>query len=215
MKTTIVLIEGRKLAREGLSHLLQRHADLDVVGEADHLEAAPKLIRAMTPHVAIYIVGLAASKFVEAVWHLAAGKANTKSIVLLAHHDPHVIRRFIEAGASGCLTQDCSSDEIAAAIRTVQKGKPHLSVDVAGLFVTHYVKQQSRGVALSARERAALQLIANGQTTKEIAQELKVSAKTIETYRRRIMQKLKLRSVAELTKYAVLEGLSTLEQTRG
>jgi DNA-binding NarL/FixJ family response regulator len=210
--TTIVLIDGRKLAREGLSHLLQRHEDLEVVGEADHLESAPKLVRALSPHVAIYMVGLAAGKFVEAVRHL--GKGRTKGIVLLAHHDPHVIRQFIEGGAAGCLTQDCSSDEIASAIRTVQRGKTHLSVDVADAFVHHYVKQQARGASLSARERAALQLIANGQTTKEIAHELKVSSKTIETYRRRIMLKLKLRSVAELTKYAVLEGLSTLESAR-
>jgi DNA-binding NarL/FixJ family response regulator len=125
------------------------------------------------------------------------------------------IREILEAGAAGCLTKECASADLVTAIRTVMTHMVYLSPRIAEAVVNGYVlpggKSAGAARALSARERQILRRIADGETTKQIALAFKVSTKTIETHRRRIMQKLGKHSVAELTKYAVREGLTSLE----
>jgi DNA-binding NarL/FixJ family response regulator len=137
MKTNVLLVDGRKLTREGLEVLLAKHADIDVVGEADDPQAAVKLARAVSAHVVVHIVTVLTQTAVDLIRSVRAGRGDTKVIVLLNHSDPSVIREVFEAGASGCLTRECASEELVTAIRTVRGGKTYLSPRVADSVVTN------------------------------------------------------------------------------
>jgi DNA-binding NarL/FixJ family response regulator len=214
MRINLLLVDGRKLFREGLSVLLEKHADFTVVGEADDAAAAPKLVKALAPHVVILNATLPTRTTAKAIESIIAAKAGTRVIVLTFQADASFARDVLQAGGSACLTKESASSELVTAIRTVMSRQTYLSPMIADAVVAGYVLPQGKRSprrALSSREREILQRIADGQTTKEIASALGVSAKTIETHRRRMMEKLALHSVAELTKYAVREGLTSLE----
>jgi DNA-binding NarL/FixJ family response regulator len=212
MKIQVLLVDGRKLFREGLGVLLEKHADIKVAGEADDAAAAPKLVKALSPQVVILNATLNVRSVARSIESIT--KAGARVIVLTFQPDAAFIRDVLQAGASGCLTRESASAELVTAIRTVVAQRTYLSPSIADAVVEGYVLPHGRRKApknLSAREREILQRIADGQTTKTIASALGVSVKTIETYRRRLMEKLGLHSVAGLTKYAVRAGLTSLE----
>jgi DNA-binding NarL/FixJ family response regulator len=139
-----------------------------------------------------------------------------KVVALSMHSDRRFVLGMLEAGASGYLLKDCAFDELAKAIRSVAAGHTYLSPSVADVVVKGYLDKLSEPLTaarspLTQREREILQLLAEGSTTKEIASHLGVSVKTVETHRRNMMQKLNMRSVAELTKYAIREGLISVD----
>ena len=214
MRINLLLVDGRKLFREGLSVLLEKHADLRVVGEADEAAAAPKLVKALAPHVVILNATLPTRGASKAIESIVAARAGTRVLVLTLQVDASFVRDVLQAGASACLTKESASSELVTAIRTVMSKQTYLSPTIADVVVAGYVLPRGKRAArraLSSREREILQRIADGQSTKLIASALGVSGKTIETHRRRMMEKLGLHSVAELTKYAVREGLTSLE----
>lgn len=214
MKVNVVLVDGRKLFREGLGALLEKHADLRVVGEADDAAAAPKIVKALAPHVVILNVTLSTRTATDAIKSTVTARSGTRVIVLTYQADAGFVREVLQAGASACLTKESASSELVTAIRTVMSQQTYLSPTIADAVVAGYVLPRGKrksGRTLSAREREILQRIADGETTKAIAATLGVSTKTIETHRRRMMEKLGLHSVAELTKYAVRTGITSLE----
>jgi DNA-binding NarL/FixJ family response regulator len=214
MKINVLLVEGRRVLREGLCLLLEKHADIKCVGEADEADAAVKLVRALSPHVVILNVLAPSRASTESIRSIAAARPATRVLVLTLHPDPAFIKEMLQAGAAGCLTKECASEEMVTAIRAVAAKQIYLSPKITDAVVAGYVlppKGTRRDQGLSIRERDILRRIADGETTKEIARALGVSSKTVETHRRRMMQKLGLHSVAELTKYAVREGLTSLE----
>lgn len=214
MKVNVVLVDGRKLFREGLGALLEKHADLKVVGEADDPAAAPKLVKALAPHVVILNITLSTRSAADAIESIATARAGTRVVVLTLQADAGFVREVLQAGASACLTKESASSELVTAIRAVMTRQTYLSPTLADAVVAGYVLPRGKrnaGRNLSSREREILQRIADGQTTKAIASALGVSTKTIETHRRRMMEKLGLHSVAELTKYAVRAGITSLE----
>jgi DNA-binding NarL/FixJ family response regulator len=145
---------------------------------------------------------------------LRAAASRTRIIALTHSPSPALIQEILAAGALGCLTKDCASQELMTAIRTAHAGKIYLSPSIAQAVVSGYVlqgKPASKIVGLTAREKQILRLIADGTNTKQIAATIGVSVKTIETHRRRMMKKAGAHSVAELTKYAVREGITSLE----
>ena len=132
------------------------------------------------------------------------------------HSDRRFVTGMLEAGASGYLLKDCAFEELTSAIRAVVRKQAYISPGVAGVLVEDVRRRateaaQKTPVALTAREREVIQLLAEGRSTKDIAHTLGVSVKTVESYRQRVMEKLGLHSVAELTKWAVREGLSSLD----
>lgn len=216
MGTNVLLADGRKLFREGLSVLLEKHADIHVIGEAEDGQSAAKLMRAMSPHVVILNATLSTRATADLVRSLRGAQKEVRVIVLSMHPTLPFVREILEAGAAACLTKECASEELVSAIRTVVQGRVYLSSKIGELVVSGYVGTAARANAprpLSEREREILRRIAEGQTTKQIAQALRVGTKTVETHRRRMMEKLNKHSVAELTKYAVMEGLTSLEPT--
>jgi DNA-binding NarL/FixJ family response regulator len=213
MKIKVVLADGRKMLREGQGVLLEKHDDMKIVAEADDPTATAALVRAVGADVVVLNTGSLAPRAREAVRAIAAGRTGIRIIVCSLAASAEFVREVFAAGVTGCLTKECASEELAIAIRTVMSGNTYLSPSLAGALVGYMLpRDRARSQRnLSIREQDILQRIADGQTTKEIARTLGVSSKTVETHRRRIMEKLGRHSVAQLTKYAVSSGLTSLE----
>ncbi len=212
----ILLVDDHKIVRTGLRSLIDGQSGMLVVAEADNGRAAMQLIAELQPDVVIMDVAMPDLNGMEATRRIVADSPGVKVIALSMHSDRRFVTGMLEAGASGYLLKDCAFEELTSAIRAVVRKQAYISPGVAGVLVEDVRRRateaaQKAPVALTAREREVIQLLAEGHTTKDIAHTLGVSVKTVESYRQRVMEKLGLRSVAELTKWAVREGLSSLE----
>lgn len=213
-KIRVLLADSRRLVREGICALLERFPDIKVTGATDEGQAAVKLVKALAPDVVLLNLTSATQGSRSLIAALRSSCPRSRVIALTHSPGTEFIQEILSAGAAGCLTKDCASDELLAAIRTVFQSKVYLSPPIAEAVVSGYVlrgRSPSRAVGLSAREKQILRLIADGANTKKIAAAVGVSAKTVETHRRRMMQKLGVHSIAELTKYALREGITSLE----
>lgn len=215
MSVRIILAEDHRITREGLVNLLQERPDMEVVGEAENGREAVKLASELSPDLVIMDVTMPDLNGIDATRIITSGSNNTKVIALSMYSDKQFVQGMIQAGASGYLLKDCAFEELVNAIQAVIQGNTYLSPGIAGIVVQDYLNKlttdrSSAGTVLTNREREVLQLIAEGKSTKEIAARLGVSVKTIETHRRQIMEKLGIFSIAELTKYAIREGLTSL-----
>ena len=210
----VLLVEGRKLLREGVVALLERHDHIKVVGEAEDGRSAAKLIRALAVDVVVLNVIPPQANTIKLVSSVAKENPDVRMVVLTMDPSSQFLRELLSAGAHGCLTRQSSATELVEAIRTVTTGKTYLSPSLVDVLLNGYApsaKERAPVPLLTSREQEILARIAAGQTTKQIAGALGVSAKTVETHRRRVMQKLNKHSVAELTKYALAAGLTPLE----
>ncbi|MDQ3441383.1 MAG: response regulator transcription factor [Planctomycetota bacterium] len=210
----VLLVEGRKLLREGLCALLERHDDIKVVGEVEDARSVTKLITAAAVDVVVLNVIPPQVGGVDLVSTLTKAYPEVRVVVLTMDPTPHLLRELVKVGAHGCLTKQSSATELVEAIRTVMTEKTYLSASLVDLMENGYAQRSAPATPvrpLAPREREILQRIAAGETTKGIARALGVGTKTVETHRRRMMHKLNKHSVAELTKYALREGLTTLE----
>ena len=216
MGITIILVDDHKILRQGLRTLLAREPDMEVVAEADDGRDAVRLARELSPQVMIMDVGMPDLNGIEATRQVLQESPGTKVVALSMHSDRRFVINMIKAGASGYLLKDSAFEELAIAIRTVMARKTYLSQEIAHVLVQDYVQGGTRDEAsafsvLSAREREVLQLMAEGKTNRQIAEALHVSPKTVDTHRQQIMNKLNIHNIVELTKYAIREGLSSLE----
>ena len=215
MPTRILIADDHKIFREGLRTLLQNRGDIEVIGEADNGRSVVGLAAELRPDVVIMDVAMPDLNGIEATRQIMNGRAPAKVLALSMHSDSRFVTRMLQAGAQGYLLKDCAFEELALAIDTIVGDGVYLSPGVTGVVVRDYVQHLAEGdggiAALSPREREVLQLVAEGLTTKDIAAKLHISVKTVETHRKQIMDKLEIRSVAELTKYAVREGLTSLD----
>jgi len=202
--------------REGLRSLLEKEPDIDLVGEAEDGRSTLELASRLKPQVVVMDISMPDLNGIDATRKLLEKLPGVKVLALSMHTDQRFIEGMLRAGATGYLPKDCASEELVRAIRTVLSNQTYLSPSIADIVRRDYLSQRreadiSVSGVLTEREREVLQLMAEGKNTKEIASRLQVSVKTIETFRQHIMQKLDLHSVAELTKYAIREGLTSLE----
>ena len=199
----------------GLRALLQRNENIEVIGEATDGRQAIELVTQVRPDVVVMDVRMPGLNGIEATRQALAAKPDVKVIALSANSDERSTGEMLRAGAVGYITKEAAYDELLAAIEAVTKGQIYLSPSITA-NLAHCVKTaghealESAFGRLSNREREILQLIAEGKATKQIAAILDVSIKTTETHRRNIMQKLNIDNVAELTKYAIREGLTSV-----
>ncbi len=212
----VLLADDHRIVREGLRGLLEKEADMEVIAEADDGLEIPRLVQEMSPHIVIMDVTMPNLNGIEATRQITTKAAGVKVLALSMHSDRRFVTGMLSAGASGYLLKDCAFEELVQAIRAITAGQTYLSPRIVNVVVKDYVhyleKSNSSAVSiLTAREREVLQLLAEGKTVKEIARDLYLSVKTIETHRRQIMNKLNTHSIAELTKYAISEGLTSLE----
>lgn len=215
MKIKVLLADDHKIFRDGLRTLIEKEG-MEVVGEAENGRKTIKLAEKLMPNMIIMDVSMPDMNGIEATRKIRAAMPDVRVIALSMHSDRRFVLGMLEAGASGYLLKDCAFGELAGAISQVSKGNTYLSPKIADVVVKGYLNKSSDasvggGAILTSREREILQLIAEGLTAKEIAAHVFLSIKTIETHRRNIMQKLNLKSTADLTKYAIREGLASLE----
>jgi len=216
MSIRILLADDHKITRQGLRSLLDKEFDMEVVAEAEQGRTAVRLVRELSPQVVIMDVTMPDLNGVEAARQIVSEFPDVKIIALSMHSDSLFVTEMLRSGALGYLLKDCAFEELARAIRTVVAGKTYLSPSISGVVVNDYLHRLSKAdfsgsEVLTDREREVLQLLAEGKSTKQIALKLHISVKTVETHRRQIMNKLDIYTVAELTKYAIRKGLTSLE----
>jgi DNA-binding NarL/FixJ family response regulator len=216
MRIRILLADDHKIVRDGLRAMISGHPDMEVVAEAENGRAAVSLVKQLAPDIVIMDISMPDLNGIEAARHIVADAPRVKIIALSMHSDGHYVKELFKAGASGYLLKDCAFEELANAIHTVAADQIYLSPRISHVVINDYLNRVSTEKnsifsVLTAREREVLQLLAEGKTTKEIAYTLDLSTKTVEAHRQKIMEKSNLHSVAELTKYAIREGLTSLE----
>ena len=215
MTIRIIIADDHGIMREGLAAMLGRQADLQIVAQAcDGLELV-RLARELNPDLVITDLSMPGLNGIEAVGRLRADAPDIKVLCLSVHQEKRLAAAVMDAGASGYLLKDCAFEELLRAVRSVLANQTYISPRIAGALVQHYRERPPRGhsafTELTGREREVVQLIAEGYTTKAIAERLHLSAKTIGTHREHIMEKLRLNGTAQLTRYAIREGLADLE----
>jgi DNA-binding NarL/FixJ family response regulator len=216
MRIRILLVDDHQITREGLRALLEKEEEFEIVAEASNGRDAVKFALDLAPDVVLMDVAMPDLNGVEATRQILETKKNIRIIALSMHSEKQFVAKMMEAGASGYLLKDCAFDELTHGIRVVHEGGTYLGQQIAPVVVQDYVQslrdKKSFFSSLTPREREVVQLIAEGHSTKEIAYKLNVSTKTVETHRRNTMEKLKIDNVAELTKFAIREGLTDLKE---
>jgi len=211
------LADDHRIMRDGLRGLINSQPGMEVIGEAADGRTTVELARTLAPDVVIMDIGMPDLNGIEATRQIVAQVPTVKVIALSMHSDGRFVHGMLSAGASGYLLKDCAFEELARAIQAVAANRVYLSPGIAGLVVKEYVGRLPAATlpataSLTGREREVLQLLAEGWSTKDMAAHLHLSVKTVETHRQQIMNRLGLYSVAELTKYAIAEGLTSLER---
>jgi DNA-binding NarL/FixJ family response regulator len=216
MRVRILLADDHPILIEGLCVILEQHPDLDVIAMAHNGREAVQMSRDQQPDVVVMDVSMPELNGVEATRQLIAARPEAKVLGLSMLADKRFVAAMLEAGASGYVLKECATEELIRAICIVMADQVYLSPAVARLVVDDFRALRaataiSASARLTEREREVLQLIAEGHDTKAIAARLYLSVKTVSTHREHLMDKLQLHSVAELTKYAIREGLTALD----
>jgi DNA-binding NarL/FixJ family response regulator len=214
---SVLLADDHRMVREGLRAMIHGRGGMSVQAEADNGRTAVELALEMPIDLVIMDVGMPGLNGIEATRQVLARKPHVKVIALSMHADRRYVAEMLKAGAAGYVLKDAAFEELMTAIRQVLDNHRYLSPGVTGVVLDDYERRLPDATpagsafdALTPREREILQLLAEGKAMKEIAHILQVSIKTVETHRRAMMEKLHLYSVAELTKYAIREGLTSL-----
>lgn len=212
----IVIADDHALVRQGLAELVDKQTDMEVIGQADDGEKLVELARELSPDVIILDISMPNLNGIEAARIVHDQDPNVKIVILSMHSEGDIVAEALRAGCMAYVLKSSLFEEISAALRTVAKNEHYLSPQVTSVVVDDYVHRAPAGgqrdsTKLSSRERQVLQLVAEGLSTKQIALRLHISPKTAEANRHKIMEKLRVHSVAELTKYAIRKGLTSVE----
>jgi len=214
MNIKVVLADDHAIVRHGLSRAFQQEKGLEVVGQAQDGLSLVKLVEELSPDVVVMDISMPDLNGIEATRRITAAHPKIKVIGLSMHSSDKYVREMFKAGACGYLLKDCPFEELVEAIRIVVRGKTYISPSIGDTIIKDYLSkpgQESAYSILSAREREVLQLLAEGHTTKQAGQQLGISPKTVEVHRTNIMEKLNIDNIAQLTKYAIQEGLTAPE----
>jgi len=215
MATRILLVDDHRVVLDGLDSLLNLEADLEVVGMAEDGRAALTSIAEHRPDIVIIDISMPGLNGQDAAAQVRHDYPKIKIIALSTHTDGKHVRGMLDAGTDAYVTKETVAAELLQAIRAVRRGRKYLSSDITDTVVDGYVKREIVDTTamqlLSGREREVLQLIAEGLTSGEVANELHISTNTVDTHRRNVMKKLDVHTVAGLTKYAIREGLTDLQ----
>jgi DNA-binding NarL/FixJ family response regulator len=212
IRTRIVLADDHALVRQGFRSLLSAIADFEVVGEAANGREALKLIRALTPEVALMDISMPELNGLDATARAVRVQPRLKVLIVSMHATEAHVLEALRAGAAGYLLKDADAGELERAIRAVARGERYVAPSVSHHILERFIRAERgelapEAEALSPRQREVLQLVAEGRSTREIAARLSLSVKTIETHRAQLMQRLDIFDVAGLTRYALRIGL--------
>jgi DNA-binding NarL/FixJ family response regulator len=216
MKIRVLIADDHAMVREGLRALIAQQKDMTVVGEAGNGREAIRLARKLLPDVIIMDISMPDLNGIDATAIIKSETPRVRVIALSMHSDRRFVSGMLKSGASGYLLKDCVFQELTAAIRAAADNEHYLSPKIAGTVVEAYLRRSgappsSTTAPLTLKEREVLQMIAEGRSTREIAGVLNLSVKTVEARRRNIMEKLQLSTLAALIKYALREGMTSLD----
>lgn len=210
----ILLVDDHEIMREGICALLRKHPEMEVIGQAADGRTAVDMVKQLQPDVVVMDIGMPNLNGIEATHQMVAENPHIKVMALSTHSDGSVVAKMIKAGATGYMLKESAFSELLDGLRTMAEGKTYLCSKISKVVFADYINllTNPRTEALdclTCREREVLQLVAEGHTTKDIAKALRLSPKTVDSHREHIMEKLDIRNVASLTKYAIREGLTT------
>lgn len=212
-KVHILLADDHAVLRQGLKKLLEEREDWEVVAEASNGREAVEATASLAPQVAVLDIAMPLLNGIEATRQIARRAAGTRVLILSMHSDQAYVTQALGAGARGYVLKESAAAEIMDAVAALASGKSYFSPAVAEVMVDEYARQLAeQGIhdpyhALSEREREVLQLVAEGHSTKEIADLLSISATTVETHRAHILRKLALKNTAGVVLYAARRGI--------
>lgn len=209
MTITVLLIEDHRMVREALREVLDKVPDIEVVGEAGDARAGLAAALEFAPQVVVLDIRLPDLNGIEVAARLRDAGCTAKIVALSAFSDKRFVTAMLRSGASAYVTKSAAGTELVGAIRAVAADHGYFSPEIAGALVDE-VRSSGAAAPLARREREVLRLIAEGHRSPEIATQLHISVGTVEVHRRNIMRKLGVRTVAELTKHAIREGLVSL-----
>lgn len=213
---TLLIADDHQLFRDGLKALIRSTiAGVEIVAEAENGREAVRLVRKLRPDVVLMDISMPELNGIEAVKQITSEQIDCKVIALSMHQSTDFVTQMLGAGAKGYLNKNAAVNELSQALRLVCKGDVYLGKQIAEKFTESYPQYRAANasgpdVSLSKREREVLQLVAEGNRTKTIAEKLSVSVKTVETHRSQIVRKLHLNGVVEMTKYAIRNGIAAL-----
>ena len=216
MSIRILLADDHRIMREGLRSVLEKEPDMEVIAEAKDGRMTVKLAEKLSPDVILMDITMPGLNGMDATREILSMVSDVKVVALSMHSDEQFVAGMLNAGASGYLLKDCALEELCRAIRAVVANETYLSPGIASIVVKEYRRGLSRtefslSPGLTAREREVVQLVTEGKSSKEIASLLHVSVRTVESHRHQIMDKLDIHTIAELTKYAIRKGITSLE----
>ncbi len=216
MNMKILIADSLGIVRQGLRVLLEKQDDMEVIGEAQDGRATVRLAKELLPDVIITDIKMPDLDGIRATQLIRRHIPDARIIALSRYHSNYLVIEMLRAGALGYVLKSCLFDELIMAIRTVMKNQRYLSPQVADVLVENYIKhpttmQDNPLHTLTDRERQIVHLLAEGRSTKQVGSHLGISPKTADANRRHIMKKLRICSLAELTKYAIREGLTSVE----
>ncbi len=212
MRAKIILVDDHKIVREGLRNVIESSPAYTVIAEADNGRQAVKLAAEKNPDIVLMDVAMPDLNGIEAAKQILSINPDIRIIALSMHSDKHFVSGMLAAGAYAYLLKDCDSGELINAIDTVMHNQKYVSNKISGLILTEFISGLVKDDStLSSREKEILQLIAEGKSSKQAGEILFLSSKTVDVHRKNIMDKLKLHSLPELTKYAIRSGLTGLD----
>jgi DNA-binding NarL/FixJ family response regulator len=210
MRSTILLAEDHEVLRHGICSLIAATDDFEIVAEASDGAAAVELAERHRPDVVVMDILLPSLSGIEATRRITES-GSSRVLIFSQHHGWSYVEEALKAGAAGYLVKTAPSSQLLSALRAIRDGKSYLSPDIAGFVVDAVVRPEAsssaRFGALSGREREVLRLIGEGLSSRQIADSLGVSARTVEAHRANVMQKLDIHKVAGLVRFAIREGL--------
>ena len=212
MTIRVLLVEDHRMVREALREVLTKVPDIEVVGEAGDAQSCLDQAKELLPDVIVLDIRLPDLNGIEVAARLRDAGSKAKLVALSAFSDKRFVTEMVRSGATAYVTKSAAGSELVRAIRAVAAGEGYFSPEIASALVAE-VRQRSligEDQPLARREREVLRLIAEGIRSPEIAVQLKITVATVEVHRRNIMRKLGLRTVAELTKHAIREGIISL-----
>jgi len=212
-KIRILVADDHAILRDGIRALLGVHSDMEIVGEAEEGNQAVEKVLELAPDVVIMDIGMPGIDGIEATRRVVKKSAKSKVLILTQHNNREYIVSAIKVGAAGYLPKKALGSELISAIRSVHQGGSFLYPSAAVAIIKEYLHaaEDDPYQSLTAREKEVLKLFAEGKTSREIADSLGVSLKTVNGHRMEVMKKLDLRNRAELIKYAIRKGIASID----
>ena len=212
MTIRVLLVDDHRLVREALREVLEKVPDSEVVGEAGDAQTALEQSQVLKPDVAVIDIGLPDLNGVELTARLKDADGRLKVVALSAYAGKRFVTEMLRSGASAYVIKASAGTELVRAIQAVTSGQSYLCPEVAGVLIAEVrdSRAESETPRLARREREVLRMIAQGLRSQAIGEQLHISVSTVEVHRRNIMRKLDLHTIAELTKYAIREGITSL-----